>query len=145
MVEDIDICQEVVVLFLSLDEGVLDLEDVGESRCFFDSSEGFIDDLHVSLVVINQFHFFLVVDDQLGQSMLQNCCSIVLDGIDLSSLDPASSIQLRILELLVEFSEPPVVIGLILFILHLEAEHQVLAHLAGVLTGFDVLHEIVDL
>lgn len=145
LVEDIDIGQEVVILFFSLDEGVLDFEDVGQSGCFFDGGKGLIDDLHVSLVVVNQFHFFLVVDDQLGQPMLQHCCGIVLDGIDLSSLDPASSVQLGILEFLVEFGESSVVIGLILFILHLEAEHQILTHFAGVLTGLDVLHEIVDL
>lgn len=145
LVEDVDISQEVVVLFLALDEGVLDLEDVGQAGCFLDGSKCFIDDLHVSLVVVDQLHFFLIVDDQLGQPMLKDCGSIVLDGVDLPGLDPASPVQLRILEFFVEFSEPPVIVGLILLILHLEAQHQILAHLAGVLTGLNVLHEIVDL
>ena len=145
LVEDINIGQKVIVLFLALDEGVLDLEDVGQASCFFDGGKGFIDHLHVSLVIVNQFHFFLIIDDELGQSMLQHSCSVVLDGVDLSSLDPASSVQLGVLEFFVEFSESSVVIGLIFLILHLEAEHQILAHLAGVLTGLDVLHEVVDL
>jgi hypothetical protein len=128
-------------LLLSLDEGVLDLEDVGEAGGFLDGGKCLIDHLHVSLIVVDQFHFLFIVDDQFGESVLEDCRSVVLDGVDLSSLNPAAAVELGVFEFLVELSEPAVVVGLVLLILHFEAEHEILAHLAGVLTGLYVLHE----
>lgn len=110
-------------MFLSFDESVLDLEDIGQSSCFFDGGKCLIDDLHVPLIVVNKFHFFLIVDDQLSESVLQHSSGIVLNSINLASLDPTSPIQLRILQFFVEFGQSSVVIGLILLILHLETEH----------------------
>lgn len=96
LVQHIDIGEEVVVLFFSLDEGVLNFEDVGQSGGLLDGREGLVDHLHVSLVVVDQFDLLLVVDDQLGQSVLQHCGSIILDGIDLPCLDATASVQLGI-------------------------------------------------
>ena len=87
MVEDIHIGEEVVVLLLSLDEGVLDFKDVSEASRFLDGGEGLINDLHVALIVVDQFYLFFVVHDQLGESLLEHGCSVVLDGVDLSRLD----------------------------------------------------------
>lgn len=74
-------------MLLSLDEGVLDFKDVSEASGFFDGGEGLINDLHVALIVVDQFYLFFVVDDQLGESLLEHGCSVVLDGVDLSRLD----------------------------------------------------------
>ena len=90
-------------MFFSFDEGVLDLEDVGQAGSFFDGVEGLIDNFHVPLVVVDKFHFFLVVDDQLSQSLLQDGCGVVLDGTDLACFDPAASIESWIFEFFVEF------------------------------------------
>ena len=49
-------------MLLSLDEGVLDFKDVGEASRFFDGGEGLINDLHVALIVVDQFYLFFVVD-----------------------------------------------------------------------------------
>ena len=144
LVEHIDISEQVVVLLLSFDESVLDLENVGQSCCFFDGGKGLVDNLHVSLVVIDKFHFLLIVDDEFGQSMLQNSSSVILDGIDLSSFDPASSVEFGIFQFFVQFCKSAIVVGLVFLVFHLEAEHHVLTHFAGVLTGFDVLHQAVD-
>lgn len=145
LVENVHVGEQIVVLLFSLDESILDLQDISQTGSFLDRSEGFVNDLHVSLVVINQFHFLFVVNNKLGQSMLEYGSRIVLDGIDFSSLDPAAPIQLRIFKFLIQLSEPSVVVGLIFLVLHFEAQHQILTHLAGVLAGLDVLHEIVDL
>jgi len=96
LVEDINIGEKVVVLFLTLDEGVLDLENVGQSCGFFDGIESLVNDFHVSLIIVDKFHFFLVVDDQLGQSLLQNASSIVLNSTDFTSFDSAASVESRV-------------------------------------------------
>lgn len=49
-------------MLLSLDEGVLDFKDVSEASGFFDGGEGLINDLHVALIVVDQFYLFFVVD-----------------------------------------------------------------------------------
>jgi hypothetical protein len=138
LVEDIHIGQQVVVLFFSLDEGVLDFKNVSQSSCFLDGVEGLIDDLHVSLIVVDKFHFFLVVDNQLGQPLFQNASSVVLDGTYLSSFDPAAFVESRISQLSIELSESFVVVVLVLLIFHLEVQHQILTHVAGILTSLDV-------
>ena len=145
LVQDVNIGEEVVVLFFSFDEGVLDLEDVGESSGLFDSVEGLVDNFHISLVVIDQFDFFLVVDDQFGQSLLEDAGSIVLDGTNLAGFDSAAFVQAGIPEFFVEFGQPSVVVGFIFLVLHFEVEHQILAHVAGILGGLDVFGEVVDL
>lgn len=65
----------------------MDFEDVGQSSRFFDGSEGFINHLHVALIVVDQFYFLLVVHDQFGESLFEYGCSVVLDGVDLSCFD----------------------------------------------------------
>ena len=125
-------------MFFSLDESVLDFLDVGQARRFFDGVEGFVDHFHVPLVVVDQFHFLLVVDYQFSQSLLQHCGRVVLDGIYLSGFDATAAVEPGVLEFFVEFGQASVVVGFIFFVLHLEAEHQVLAHVGSVLAGFDV-------
>ena len=97
LIEHIDISQQVIVLFLTFDESVLDLENICQSCSFFDGGKCLIDDFHISLIVINKFHFLLIVDDEFGQSMLQDSSSVILYGIDLSSFDPASPVEFGIL------------------------------------------------
>ena len=53
MVENVNIGEKVIVLFFSLDEGVLYLMDISESSSFLDGGEGLIDNLHVSLIVVD--------------------------------------------------------------------------------------------
>lgn len=96
LIQHIYIGEEIVVLFFSLDEGVLDFEDVGQSGGLLDGCEGLVDNFHVSLVVVDQFDLLLVVHDQFGQSVLQDCCSIVLDGIYFPCFDAAASVQLGV-------------------------------------------------
>jgi hypothetical protein len=66
LIQDIHISEQVIVLFLTFDEGVLDFKDVGKARCLFNSGECFVDNFHIPLIVINKFDFFLVVNDQLS-------------------------------------------------------------------------------
>ena len=103
LVEDIHIGEQVVVLLLSLDESVLNFEDIGETSCLFDGVEGFINYFHVSLIVVNKFYFFFIVDYQLGESLLQDSCCIVLDCTNLSCFDSAPLVESRISEFFVEF------------------------------------------
>lgn len=53
LVQDVDIGEQIVVLLFSLDKGVLDFDDVGQSSGFFDSIKGLINNLHISLITIN--------------------------------------------------------------------------------------------
>lgn len=103
LIEDIHIGEQVVVLLLSLDESVLNFEDIGETSCLFDGVEGFINYFHVSLIVVNKFYFFFIVDYQLGESLLQDSCCIVLDCTNLSCFDSAPLVESRISEFFVEF------------------------------------------
>ena len=144
LVEDINVSEQVVVLLLTLDEGVLNLENIGQSGGFFDGGKGLIDNLHISLIVIDKFDFLFIVDNEFGQSMFQDSSSVILDGIDFSSFDPASSVEFGIFQFFVQFCKSAIVVGLVFLVFHLEAEHHVLAHFAGVLAGFDVLHQAVD-
>ena len=145
LVEYVNVGEQVIVLFLSLDEGVLDLDDVSETCGFFDCIEGLIYDFHIPLIVINQFHFLLVVYYEFCQSLLQNSCSIVLDSADLSRFNSASPVELGIFKLLVKFSQTTIVVCFVFLIFHLQTQHEILAHVASVLTGFDVFGQSVDL
>jgi len=104
LIEYVNIGEQVVVLFLSFDESVLDLDDVSETRSFLYCIEGFIYDFHIPLIVVNKFHFLLIVNYKLSQSLFQNSCSIVLDGTDLSCFYSASSVEFRIFKLFVKLS-----------------------------------------
>ena len=92
LIEDVNVSEEIVVLLLSFDEGILDLLDVGQSSGFFDGVEGLIDHFHVTLVVVNQFDFFLVVEDKFGESVFEDRSCIVLNGLNLSGFDSAASV-----------------------------------------------------
>jgi len=133
LVQYINVSQQVIVLLFSFDKSVLNLNNICKSSCFFYRIKGFINNLHVSLIVINELDFFFVVDNQFSQPLLQNCSSIILYCIDFSSFDSASSIQLRIFELFVELGKSTVVIGFVFLVLHFQAQHQILTHIAGIL------------
>ena len=96
LVKDIDVCEEIVVLFLSLDESVLDFFYIGESSCFFDCVEGLVDNFHVPLIIVDQLDFFFVVDDELGQPLLQDSGSVVLNCWNLSCLDSTVFVEFRV-------------------------------------------------
>ena len=145
LVEYINIGEKVVVLLLSFDEGVLDLQNVGQSGGFLDGVEGLVNDLHISLVVINEFDFFLVVDDKFGESLLEDAGSIVLDGTNFSSFDSAAFVESGIPKFFVEFGKSTVIVGFVFLIFHFQVEHEILAHIAGVLRGLDIFGEVVDL
>lgn len=70
LVEYIDVGEQIIVLFFSFDEGVLYFLDVGEAGGFFDGVEGLVNDLHIPLIIVDQFHFLFVVHDQFGQALL---------------------------------------------------------------------------
>jgi hypothetical protein len=59
-------------LLLTLDEGVLDFLDVSQTGGFLDGVEGFINYFHVSLVVVDEFDFFLVVEDEFSESVFKD-------------------------------------------------------------------------
>ncbi len=104
LIENINIGKKIVILLFSLDECVLDLLNISETCCLFDSIESFIDNFHISLIVINKFNFFLIIYNKLSQTIFKYCRSIILDNINLSSFDSATSIEFRILKFLVELS-----------------------------------------
>lgn len=64
LIEDINIGQEIIVLFLALDESVLNFLNVSESSRFFDCVKSLVDDLHIPLIVVNQLNLFLIIDDE---------------------------------------------------------------------------------
>jgi hypothetical protein len=105
-------------LFLTFDEGVLYFYDVSESGGLFDGVEGFINNFHISLVVVYKFNFFLVVDYEFGKSLFEYGCRIVLDGIDLSCFDSTAPVEFGIFEFFIEFCESAVVVGFVFLILH---------------------------
>ena len=78
MIENIHIGEKIVVLFLALDEGALDFFDVGETCGFLDGVEGFVNNLHVPLIVINEFNFLFIIYNKFSESLLQDGGSIVL-------------------------------------------------------------------
>ena len=136
LVEDIHIGEEVVVLFFALDEGVLNFLDVGEPSRFFDGGEGLINNFHVPLIGVNKFDFFLVIDDEFGQSLAKEGGSVILDGGNLSCFDATALEEFGILEISVEFVEGSVVLGFLFLVFHLELGHFLLVHLAHILGLF---------
>ena len=68
-----------------------------------------------------------------------------MDGTNFSGFDSAAFIESGVSEFFVEFGESAVVVGLIFLVFHFKVEHEVLAHVAGVLGGLDVFGEVVDL
>lgn len=62
LVEHVHVGQEIVVLLFSLYKRVLDLLYIREACGLFDGIEGLIDDLHISLIIINELNLFLIVD-----------------------------------------------------------------------------------
>ena len=134
LVEDVDAVDEVVVLLFAFDEGFLDFLDFGQSGGLIDRVESFVDDLHVALVAVEEFDFFLVVEDQFAQSLLEDGGGVFLDGSDFG-LKATSLSQSGFFQLLAEFVEPAAVVALVLLTFHLEAEHHVLVHLANVPAG----------
>lgn len=123
LVQDVNIGEQIVVLLFSLDKRVLDLNDIGQSSGFFDSIKGLINNLHISLITINEFDFLFVVNDVFGQPLSQHGCSVVLYRIYLSCFYSASSIKFGILQIFVKLSESTVVVCFVLLVLHFEAEH----------------------
>jgi hypothetical protein len=63
LIEDIDVCKKIIVLLLALNESVLDFQDICESCGFFDGCKGLVNNLHISLIVIDEFHLLLIVND----------------------------------------------------------------------------------
>ena len=59
-------------MLFAFDESVLNFLNVSQASSFLDGIEGLIDNFHVSLIVVNQLDFFLVVKDELGQSVLKD-------------------------------------------------------------------------
>lgn len=93
LVEYIDVGEQIIVLFFSFDEGVLYFLDVGEAGGFLDGIEGLVNDLHVPLIIVDQFHFLFVVHYQFGQALLQDGSSVVLDSVDFSCFDSAAPVE----------------------------------------------------
>ena len=120
LIENIYVGQQIVVLFFTFDKSILDLDDVSETCGFLYRVKGFINNFHISLVIINEFDFFFVIYDEFSQSLLQNSSRIVLDGADLSCFNSASSIKLGIFKLFVEFGQTTIVVCFILFIFHFQ-------------------------
>ncbi len=145
LVEHVYVGKQIVVLFFTFNESILYLNDISKTCGFFYCVKGFIDDFHISLVIINQFHFLFVIYYKFSQSLFQDGSCIILDCVDLSCLNSASSVEFRIFKLFVEFSQATIVIRFILLIFHFQTQHQILTHIASILTGFDVLSQGVDL
>jgi hypothetical protein len=88
-------------LLFTFYKSVLNLFYVCQSSCLFNGVESLINNLHVSLIVINELNFFLVVEDEFGQSIFQNRSSVILNGLNFSSFDSAGSVELGVFELFI--------------------------------------------
>lgn len=132
-------------MLFALDEGVLDLLDIGEPSCLLDGIKRLVNHLHIPLIVVNQFNLLLIIQYQLRQPILQHRRRVILNRHHLSRFNSTSSIQFRILQLLVQLIQTLVVVGLVLLVFHLEAQHEVLVHFGVVLGGLNVLHQVGDL
>ena len=69
LIEHINIGEKIIILLFSLNECILDLLNICETCCLFDSIESFINNLHVSLIVIDEFNFFLIIYNKFSQSI----------------------------------------------------------------------------
>lgn len=123
LVEDINIGEQIIVLLFSLDKSVLDLDNIGQPSGFFDSIKGLINNLHISLITINQLDFLLVIEYEFGQPLLEGSCRVVLHSTCLPDFDPAPSVEFGIFEAFVELGESAVVVGFVLLVFHFEGEH----------------------
>ena len=104
LIKYINIGKKVIILLFSFNKCILDLLNISETCSLFNSIESFIDNFHISLIVINKLNFFFIIDNKFSQTTFKYCRSIILNNINLSSFDSATSIEFWILEFLVELS-----------------------------------------
>lgn len=104
LIKYINIGKKVIILLFSFNKCILDLLNISETCSLFNSIESFIDNFHISLIVINKLNFFFIIDNKFSQTIFKYCRSIILNNINLSSFDSATSIEFWILEFLVELS-----------------------------------------
>jgi len=104
LIKYINIGKKVIILLFSFNKCILDLLNIGETCSLFNSIKSFIDNFHISLIVINKFNLFFIIDNKFSQTIFKYCRSIILNNINLSSFDSATSIEFWILEFLVELS-----------------------------------------
>lgn len=104
LIKYINIGKKVIILLFSFNKCILDLLNIGETCSLFNSIESFIDNFHISLIVIDKLNFFFIIDNKFSQTTFKYCRSIILNNINLSSFDSATSIEFWILEFLVELS-----------------------------------------
>ena len=104
LIKYINIGKKVIILLFSFDKCILDLLNISETCSLFNSIESFIDNFHISLIVIDKLNFFFIIDNKFSQTTFKYCRSIILNNINLSSFDSATSIEFWILEFLVELS-----------------------------------------
>ena len=128
-------------MFFSLDESVLDFLNVSQSSGLFDGIESLVDNFHISLIVVYEFHFFFVINDQFRQSFLQNCGCVGLNCGHFSGSNSTSSVQFWVSQLFIQFIELSDIVGFVLFIFHFKTQHQILVHFAVVLALFDLCHQ----
>jgi hypothetical protein len=69
LIKYINISEKVIILFFSLDKCVLNLLNICEACCLFYCIESLIDNLHISLVIIDKFHFFLIIDNKFSKAI----------------------------------------------------------------------------
>lgn len=104
LIKYINIGKKVIILLFSFNKCILDLLNISETCSLFNSIESFIDNFHISLIVIDKLNFFFIIDNKFSQTTFKYCRSIILNNINLSSFDSATSIEFWILEFLVELS-----------------------------------------
>lgn len=104
LIKYINIGKKVIILLFSFNKCILDLLNISETCSLFNSIESFIDNFHISLIVIDKLNFFFIIDNKFSQTIFKYCRSIILNNINLSSFDSATSIEFWILEFLVELS-----------------------------------------
>ena len=118
LIKYINIGKKVIILLFSFNKCILDLLNISETCCLFNSIESFIDNFHISLIVIDKLNFFFIIDNKFSQTIFKYCRSIILNNINLSSFDSATSIEFWILEFLVELSQTSIIVRFIFLILH---------------------------
>jgi hypothetical protein len=120
LVEHINISQQVIILFLTFDESILNLNDISEACCLLDCVKSLVNNFHISLIVVYEFDFLLIIDYKFSESLLQNCCCIILYSTDLSCFNFTSFVEFGIFKLFVELSQPTIIVCFVLFILHFQ-------------------------
>ena len=84
--EEIDVVEEGVVLLLGFDERVHNLLNICDPSLLLDLCERIIDDLHVPLVLIDDFDLLLVVENDLLETALQDLLGVEALHAGLGSL-----------------------------------------------------------